>query len=341
MLTSVPGSLRIELCVAFSRAGANTCPSRASLDANAIAVGRTRPTASASCASPPTPSRSWNTTPTSRPSSKVRSCSSRGSIGRTPAGPVPNWGSTFRASSTRSPASARRSIPGSPENGRTSHSSVSAADALTAVGRLGGAPTPRWLDGALADALWSDLLVQAPGDLDKQPGEQVPIGFDTAQLSEHLLDRMLEVLVLALDFLAQRLHLLRQAVGLVALELAQLFRRRAKAFFNGVIMLALGPLGLLVGIGAQVFFFAELGCERLHLLLRARFEGTEIARRLSLDVLEALEKPLLEHRETAIVILHLIAEQQIADLVHAHHFAARKCAVSHLPGRSGFDGLNL
>ena len=45
MLTSVCGSLRIELSVAFSMAGARTCPSRASLVAWAIAVGSTRPTA--------------------------------------------------------------------------------------------------------------------------------------------------------------------------------------------------------------------------------------------------------------------------------------------------------
>ena len=40
---SVRGSLLIEVCVAFSRAGAS--PNRASLDAWAIAVGKTRPTA--------------------------------------------------------------------------------------------------------------------------------------------------------------------------------------------------------------------------------------------------------------------------------------------------------
>jgi hypothetical protein len=88
-------------------------------------------------------------------------------------------------------------------------------------------------------------------------------------------------------------------------------------------MVALGPLDLLVGIGAQVFLFAKLGFKRLHLLFRARFEGTEIARCLRLNFPKALEKPLLEHREAAVVILHLIAEQQIADLLHAHYFALR------------------
>ena len=106
-------------------------------------------------------------------------------------------------------------------------------------------------------------------------------------------------------------------------------------------MLALGPLDLLVGIGAQIFFFTELGCQRLHLLLCTRFEGTEIPRSLRLDFPEALEKPLLEHREAAIVILHLIAEQQIADLVHAHHFAAGKCTVTGLPDCFGMERPNL
>jgi hypothetical protein len=66
-----------------------------------------------------------------------------------------------------------------------------------------------------------------------------------------------------------------------------------------------------------------------------------IARRLRLDFPEALEKPLFEHREAAIVILHLIAEQQIADLVHAHRFAARKYTGPDLPGRFGLDRPNL
>src|SRR6516225_9550485 len=225
MLTSVRGSLRIELCVAFSKAGASTCANCASFDAWAIAVGRTRPTATASCSGSSTTSLSRDSTSISRPTSKVRSCSSRESFGRTPLGAVPICGSTFRASSARSPASALRSIPESLENGRTSRSSVSASEVLNAVGRSARYPIPRWLGGPLADALRSDVLVQASGDLEEQPREQVPIGFDIAQLGEHLLDRLLDVLVLTLDFLAQRLHLLGQAVGLVALETAQLFGR--------------------------------------------------------------------------------------------------------------------
>src|SRR6516162_6138384 len=224
MLSSVRGSLWIELCVALSRAGANTSPSCASLDTWAIAEGRTRPTAAASCSGSSTISLSRDNTSISRPTSKVRSCSSLGSIGRTPFGSAPNCGSTFRASSARRPASALRSIPRSFETGRNSHSRVAAADVLTAVSTSAGHPTARWLRGRPASALWPDILVQAPGDLDEQPGEQIPIGFDIAQLGEHLLDRALQVVVPALDFLAQRLHLLRQPVGLVALDSAQLFR---------------------------------------------------------------------------------------------------------------------
>src|SRR6516162_5608634 len=207
MLTSVRGSCRIELCVAFARAGANAWPSRASLVASAIAVGRTRPTAPASCSGSSTTSLSRDSTSISCPTSKVRSCSSRGSIADTPLGSATDWGSTLRASWTRSPASACRSIPArslaaSPENGRTSDSSVAAADVLTAAGRSGRRPAPRRVGDALADALWSDVLVQAPGDLDKQPGEQIPIGFHTAQLGEHFLERVLDVFGPALDFLA-------------------------------------------------------------------------------------------------------------------------------------------
>src|SRR5215468_12563207 len=102
-------------------------------------------------------------------------------------------------------------------------------------------------------------------------------------------------------------------------------------------MLALGPVDLLVSISAQVFLFAKLGCERVHLLLRARFEGAEIARTLRLDFPEALEKPLLEHREAAIVILHLTAEQQIADFVHAYYIGIRKWTIADLPWRFGWD----
>src|SRR5262249_43375639 len=216
------GSLGIDSWVASSKAGAGPCPSCASFDPGGIAVGRMRPTATASCSGSSTISLSRRSTSISRPTSKVRSCSSRGSIGYTPFGSARNCGSTFRASSTSSPASALRSIPGSSEKGPTSHSSEAAVDVLTTPGRSGGHPTARWLRGALAYAPWSDVLVQAPGDLEEQAGEQVPVGFDVAQLGEHLFDRVLDVLALALDFLAQRLHLLSQAVGLVALEPAQL-----------------------------------------------------------------------------------------------------------------------
>src|SRR6516165_6341457 len=351
MLTSVRGSCRIELCVAFARAGANAWPSRASFVASAIAVGKTRPTAPASCSGSSTTSLSRDSTSISCPTSKVRSCWSRGSTAGTSLGSALDWGSTLRASWARSPASAlrsiparsapSRSIPASPENGRTSRSSVADAEVVTAVRRSGRRPTAHRLGDALAAALWSDVLVQAPGDLDEQPGEQVPIGFDIAQLGEHFLERVLDILGLALDFLAQRLQLLSQVVGLVAFEAAQLLRRRAQTLFDRVIMFALVPLDLLVGIGAQVFLFAKLGGERLHLLLRARFEGTEVARALRLDFPEALEKPLLEHREAAVVILHLIAKKQIADLVHAHRFAAWKWTVANLPGRFGLDRPNL
>src|SRR5262245_40897800 len=106
-------------------------------------------------------------------------------------------------------------------------------------------------------------------------------------------------------------------------------------------MLAQRPLDLLVSIGAQVLLFAELARERLNLLLRIRFEGAEIARSLGLDVLEALEKPLLQLGEAAIVVLHLVAKQQIPDLVHANGLTTSEGTVTKLRGRHGVDRLSF
>src|SRR5262249_26321368 len=129
--------------------------------------------------------------------------------------------------------------------------------------------------------------------------------------------------------------------GRVSLELAQLVRHRAKPLFQRLIMLAQRSLELLVGIGTQVLLVAELAHERLNLLLPVRFEGAESARRLGLDVLEALEKPLLQFGEAAIVVLHLVAKQQIADLVHAHGLTTSKRTVTKLRGRQGVDRLSF
>src|SRR5215472_4391659 len=224
MFRRVDGLPRIELSVAFSIAGASTAPNCASLDTWAIAVGKMRPTAAASCSGSSTTSLSRASTSISRPSSTLRSCSRRRSIGRTPLGCAGELGSRWRATSARSPASSLRSIPGSPAKGRTRSSSVSALGVLTAFAQSGGHLTARRFDGAPAGATWSGVLVQASSDLEKQTGEQIPIGFDVVQLGEHLLDRVLNVLVPAPEFIAQRLHLLCQAVGLLALEPAHLFR---------------------------------------------------------------------------------------------------------------------
>ena len=76
MLTSVVGSLRIELSAAFSMTGANTCPIRSSLVAWAIAVGKTRPITAAKRSGSSTMPVSRHNVSISRPTSKVRSCSS-------------------------------------------------------------------------------------------------------------------------------------------------------------------------------------------------------------------------------------------------------------------------
>src|SRR5262245_36896342 len=152
---------------------------------------------------------------------------------------------------------------------------------------LAGRPATRWFDPALADA--HRVLVQALGDLDEQPGQQVAIGFDVAELGEHFLDLVLKIVVPALDLLVQRLRFLGQAVGHVALELAQLVRHCAKPPFQRLVMLVQRPLDLLVGICAQVFLFAELAHERLHLL---RLIGPTITSSAVLLLLGRLRRPL-------------------------------------------------
>src|SRR6266567_34463 len=287
MLMSVRGLLRIELCVAFSKAGVSTCPSRSSPVAWATAVGRTRPTAAASCSGFSTTALRRASSSISRPSTICRSSSSRRSSRGTPSKSGACSGLTFRASSTRSPASALRSMPSALGGGRSSSRSVVAADVLTA-GASARLPVAQGVAGGLAHGLRPDILVQALRDLDEEPRKQVAVGFHVAELGEHLLDRVLKIAVPALDFVPKRLRFLRQAIGKIPLELAELVRGRAQALFQRLSMLAHGTLDFLVGIRAQIFLLAELVCERLHLLLGVGFEGAEIARRLGFDVLEAL-----------------------------------------------------
>src|SRR5579885_876256 len=222
MLTSVRGSDRIELCVAFSSVGASTGPSRASFCAWASALGSTCATAAESCSGSSTTPVRRDRISISRPSSRVRSCSSRGSTGATPVGSAQTSGPTLRAISTSSPASALRSMPGSRAAGRSSHSSVAAADVLTSRRASSGRPGSHRLACGLARAPWAHVLVQALGDLDEQAGEKVAVGFDVAQLGEHLLDRVLHLLALALDLLMKRLGIAAHAVGEIAFELAHL-----------------------------------------------------------------------------------------------------------------------
>jgi hypothetical protein len=47
------------------------------------------------------------------------------------------------------------------------------------------------------------------------------------------------------------------------------------------------------------------------------FDTGEPARRFALDVAQFLHEAILHDRKAAIVILHLVAEQQLADLVDA------------------------
>src|SRR5436189_74404 len=54
------------------------------------------------------------------------------------------------------------------------------------------------------------------------------------------------------------------------------------------------------------------------MLLGVRFECAKTARRLRLKVLEPLQESLLHLGKATVIVMHLIAEQEIADFVHAH-----------------------
>ena len=125
MLTSVVGSLRIELSAAFSMTGANTCPIRSSLVAWAIAVGKTRPITAAKRSGSSTTPVSRDNVSISRPTSKVRSCSSCRSRGCTPFRSARSSGFRLSAISTSRLASAFRSMASSPEGERSSPSRIS------------------------------------------------------------------------------------------------------------------------------------------------------------------------------------------------------------------------
>jgi len=70
----------------------------------------------------------------------------------------------------------------------------------------------------LAHTFRPGVLVQHLATSTK-PSQQVPIGFDIGEFREHLLERLVDVLVATLDLFMQRLHLARQTVGKLALEL--------------------------------------------------------------------------------------------------------------------------
>src|SRR5580704_16561270 len=274
MSTRVLGSLRTEL----PRAGASTCPSRSSRAAAwAIAAGRTRLMTVASRSGSSSTSLKCRDSSISRPSKRNRSCSSRGSNGAMPVGSVPTLGSTFLASSSNSPASILRSRPVSIAAGERSQSSGAV---LTLMSRCDIAPrqTVR-LRGPALDALGSQILVEALGDFHEQARKQGAIGLHVAQVGEHLFDRMPEVRVLLMDLVAQRLCLAREAVGDIAIELAELIRQSPDTLFERLVLLAKHGLELFVGIRPLVSFVAQLSGQRVHLFLCVGLERVEIASR--------------------------------------------------------------
>src|SRR6185369_1230726 len=184
----------------------------------------------------------------SRSSSTSRSASIRGSASRRLGCACATLGFTQRASSSRRPASRR---PGS--------SSPAPADGFVAASDSFAIAVPR-SSGALTVAarLGCHVLVQALGDLDEQACEQVAIGLDVAQLGKHPLDGGAGVVLASPHLVAQALDLLGQALGEVAPLDRELVGHLGQALLERLGVLAQAALQLLVGIGAQVLFLAEL-----------------------------------------------------------------------------------
>ena len=100
----------------------------------------------------------------------------------------------------------------------------------------------------------------------------------------------------------------------------------AEALLQSLDVLPQAASQLLVGLGAQVLLLADLAGDRFQLLLDRGLQASKAAGRLPFHVPQPLLKALLEHREAAVVVLHLVAEQQLADLVDARRVrAARVC----------------
>jgi hypothetical protein len=93
--------------------------------------------------------------------------------------------------------------------------------------------------------------------------------------------------------------------------------RASDALFQNLILLAQHPLDVFVVIGPLLLLVAQLTGERVDLFLRVRLKGAQIACRLRLDVFQPLQEARLQLGKALVVIPHLVAEQQIADLVYA------------------------
>src|SRR5712675_396881 len=279
-----------------------------------MAAGSTRLTAIASCSGSSSTSLKCFVSSISRPSNSVRNWSRRRSNGVMPVGWLSTLASIFLASSTSSPASTSR-LSSVSRVGRSSHSIVVAEELTLGRGFVAREAAQR-LGACLA--LGSDILIEALGDLDEQARQQVAVGLHVAQLTEHLLERRPQVHVLLLGFLVQRLRLPGEAIGEVAVELAHLIGELPDALFHRLALLPQRALVLLVGLGALILLLAELRRQRVQMLLGVRFERIEAARRLRLKVLEPLQESLLYLGKAPVIVLHLVAEQEIADLVHAH-----------------------
>jgi hypothetical protein len=87
------------------------------------------------------------------------------------------------------------------------------------------------------------------------------------------------------------------------------------------ICLAQAAPQFLVGFGAQVLLLADLAGDRFQLLLDRRLHAAKAARRLRFDVAQLLLEAVVQHCETLVVVLHLVAEQQLADLVDTRRVA--------------------
>src|SRR5262249_14167730 len=159
---------------------------------------------------------------------------------------------------------------------------VAASDSRAFTAPLSGAMT------VPASGLGRIVLIQALGDLDKQAGEKIAVGLDVAELGEHPVDGCPGVFLAPPHLLAQSLHLVGDAIGEFGALARELVGDLGEALLQGLGVLPQAAFQVLLGIGTQALFFAELGGDRFELLLDRRFETAHAARCLRFQIAQLL-----------------------------------------------------